>query len=151
METDRIRRSPVFTDQELEARSSLHGTSAYSPSRSGGNPIHQLHATARPPPCDGELLVTVLRCDELVPADWSYTKGAYTSSDPYVKLQLGAIGQEEERQTKVVSSHLAPSFDETFSFPITCQAREHVLRVHVWDYDTFSFEDDFLGELVMRA
>ena len=32
--------------------------------------------------------VTVLRCAELVPADWSYSKKAYVSSDPYVKLQV---------------------------------------------------------------
>ena len=36
--------------------------------------------------------VTVLRCAELVPADWSYSKKAYVSSDPYVKLQVIALG-----------------------------------------------------------
>jgi hypothetical protein len=100
------------------------------------------------PPCDGALRVTVVQCEDLVPADQQFgLVGKYASSDPYVQLSLFASGQMtgDSQRTETVANNLSPRFNETKTFRIASSATDHSLRVEVFDADMGS-EDDFLGE-----
>ena len=82
----------------------------------------------------GAVMVTVIRCRDLVAMDRGGT------SDPYVKLKLN----NTVRKTHVVNASCEPEFHVNFEFfdvPIT-----EKLQITVFDRD-FATRDDFLGDL----
>ncbi|CAD7701174.1 unnamed protein product [Ostreobium quekettii] len=85
----------------------------------------------------GAVIVTVLRCRDLVAKDRGGT------SDPYVKVKIG----RKEFKTVVVPTSLSPVYNEKFEFfdprPGHCVTTDDELKVKVYDKDTLS--DDFMG------
>jgi len=64
-------------------------------------------AVRYPAPQDGTLRVTVISCEDLVPADRKLgLQGGFVSSDPYVQLTLVNAGAEQIHKTLVVPSPL---------------------------------------------
>jgi hypothetical protein len=110
------------------------------------------------------LRVTVLKCEDLVPADKSDfggLTGEFVSSDPYVKLSLrsGAVDSrgrempEQEFATEVVKASLSPRFRPTaYDFRVDGNSGSRpTLCCRVYDSDSFGHRrvvesDDFLGE-----
>ena len=62
------------------------------------------------PPSDGVVAVSIMSCHNLLAAD---SNGV---SDPYVKLKMGATGNE--RKTKVLAKTLNPVFAQTFQLKL---------------------------------
>ena len=66
------------------------------------------------PPCRGVLMVNVIRCRKLLPAD---SNGL---SDPYLKLSLG---RQKERRTLTVANTLDPVFNSHFMWEVEPQGK----------------------------
>ena len=88
---------------------------------------------AHRPPQDGTLRLTIIGCEDLVPADRKRgLQGSFVSSDPFVKV----IMNETTWQTKVVEKQLSPRFNEFKDFPIFAREASHSLELQVYDKDT---------------
>jgi Ca2+-dependent lipid-binding protein len=72
-------------------------------------------------------------------ADLLHDTDLLTKMDPYLVL----MNSSQRRQSAVKgSAGKHPQWQDTFDFPIT---GDHILRVQVWDKDTFT-PDDLIGE-----
>ena len=104
-----------------------------------------LGSAADPPAVEGYMLIKIVRCSELLPAD------ANGLSDPYVRVglldKLSATVVVAEQKTGVCKKTLNPVFEQTFRFPITTEQLPCLL-VSVWDHDRMS-ANDYLGEVTV--
>lgn len=84
----------------------------------------------------GAVIVTVLNCEDLPPADLPVG-----TSDPFVELKLNKETQETPHQTSTLNPKWLDTKFDWFKVP-----SGETLHVKVWDYDVMS-RNELLGEL----
>uniref|UniRef100_UPI00358E4E0A synaptotagmin-6-like n=1 Tax=Myxine glutinosa TaxID=7769 RepID=UPI00358E4E0A len=100
-----------------------------------GPPAGKLNFSLRYDHDDGELVVRVIRAQDLPIKDRS------GSSDPYVKVNL-LPDWKQTKQTRVHRKTLDPLFDEIFRFPLPfAELPTRSLRFGLYDFDRFTRHD----------
>jgi Ca2+-dependent lipid-binding protein len=94
------------------------------------------HVDPLAPDSDGKLIVMILRCTGLAPAN------KRNNSDAYATLTLN--GQNPQK-TKVVKKTLNPEFNEHKDLHILRASESHVMQLTFYDWEKVG-NHDFLGE-----